>query len=101
LAHGLVQGGGECELGLPEPDCGDVFGDGDVVPGQLDDVFNVLAEDEHQDGGSPVAHAELIRVDHAFDSCVLLGLGQLGTGAATVRRGGEVGVDEPALGRPG
>jgi len=28
----------------------------------------MLAEDDHQDGGSPVARGELVGVDHALDS---------------------------------
>jgi hypothetical protein len=77
LAHGLVQRGGECELGLPESYGDDVVGDGDVVPGQLDDVFDALTEDDDQDGGRPVARGELVGVDHTLDGRVLFGLGQL------------------------
>jgi len=40
-------------------------------------------------------------VDHAFDGCVLLGLGQLRAGAAAMARDGEVGADEPGFDRPG
>lgn len=67
LAHGLVQRGGECELGLPESYGDDVAGDDDVVPGQLYDVFDVLTEDDDQDGGHPVARGELVGVDHTLD----------------------------------
>ena len=56
-------------IGLPEPDGDDVAGDGDIVPGQLDDIFDVLAEDDDQDGGSSVARVEFVGVDHAFDGC--------------------------------
>lgn len=32
LAHGLVQGGGECELGLAQPDGDEFVSHGDIVP---------------------------------------------------------------------
>ncbi|MEQ4726260.1 hypothetical protein [Nonomuraea sp. B19D2] len=67
LAHGLVQG----EESLPQTDRDDLGGHGDVVPGQPDEVFDVLAEDDDQDGGSPIAHGELVGVHHAPDGYVL------------------------------
>jgi hypothetical protein len=56
---GSSKGGGECELGLPQLDGDDLVGHGDVVPCQLDDMLDVLAEDDDQDGGCPVSHSEL------------------------------------------
>ena len=81
--------GGECELGLPESYGDDIVGDGDVVPGQLDDVFDVLTEDDDQDGGHPVARGELVGVDHTLDGRVLFGLGQLGARSPAVPRDAE------------
>ena len=92
--------GGECELGLPQAHGDDVVGNGDVVPGELDDVFDVLAEYDDQDRCSPISHGELVGVHHALDGCVLLGLGQPRAGAAAMARDGELGVNEPALDRP-
>ncbi|WP_431841698.1 hypothetical protein [Calidifontibacter indicus] len=66
------RGGGECELGFPEADGDDVVGHDDAVPGELDDVFDVLAEDDDQDRCCPVAHTELTVVHHAFDHGALL-----------------------------
>lgn len=67
LAEGLVQGGGECEGRLSQPEGDDVVGDGYVVPSQLYDVLDVLAEDDDQDCGGPVANVQFVRVDHPLD----------------------------------
>jgi hypothetical protein len=63
LVHGLVQGGGECELGLSQANRHEFLGHGDVVPAQPNDVVDLLAEHDDQDGGGAVSCASPATVD--------------------------------------
>ena len=60
---------------VPQLDGDEFVGDGDVVPRQPDDVFDVLSEHDDQDGGGAIAHGELSGVYHPLNNCVLLGRG--------------------------
>jgi hypothetical protein len=57
---GSSKGEGSAKFGLPQSDGHVLVSHGDLVPGQPEDVFNVLAEDDDQNGRRTVVRSELV-----------------------------------------
>lgn len=93
-APGFIERGGQGDRVGAEDEGDQLIGDHDVLPGQLHDVFDLLAEDEHKDRRSTVAGREVAADGDAVEGPVLVGEVEPGAGAAAVRRHGQGGVDE-------
>ncbi len=72
FAPGWSSGSGERDVDLADADGDDLVAYLHVVPGQRDDVFDLLAEDEDEDGCSTIPACDLFRVDDALDRMVLI-----------------------------
>ena len=58
----------------PDGDGDPVVIDGDLAPGQADDVFDLLGQHQDEDGGEAVSGAELLAVDDPCQGAGLLGV---------------------------
>jgi hypothetical protein len=59
------------DLGLAQAHGDGLVGDGDVVPGESDDVLDLLAEHDDQDGGGAVTRVQLFAVDCRLHGLIL------------------------------
>lgn len=84
LAPGFIEWPCEGNLDGSEGD-GDFFvGDLDVVPGEFNDVRDLLAEDQDKDRCRAVSWAHFGCVGEALDKVLLCGCVESGAGAAAV-----------------
>lgn len=100
LSPGAVEELWESDLEAGESDGDQVVGDGHVVPGEPDDLLDLLGEHEHENRGSTVARCQLVAVEGVLHRLILLGRAESWAGAAAMFWQGGVGCDEPALDCP-
>lgn len=84
FSPGLIERRRECDLDGSAGDRDQILCHLDVMPRQLDDVGNLLAKDQNEDGRCSVPRAHVGRVAEAVDELCLSGCIETWAGAATV-----------------
>lgn len=60
LTPGAIEGVGQHDLKVDEPDGDDVVGHCHVLPGELDDVLDLLGEHEHEDRCGAITWSQVV-----------------------------------------
>lgn len=100
FAPGRAEPIGECDREATERDDDQLVGDSDVVPRQRDNVLELLAEGQDQDGRCAVSRCERVAVDDLREGSVLGSRAELLAGAAAMARDGQAAAGESVVDGP-
>lgn len=100
LPPGFIERAGQGDLDRSDAHAHQIVSDYDLIPGEADDILDLLAEHKDEDRRRAVAWGEFLSVNDSLDRMLLVYRVHSRAGAAAVALDLQVGTNQPCLHRP-
>jgi hypothetical protein len=100
LPPGFIERAGQGDLDRSDAHAHQIVSDYDLIPGEADDILDLLAEHKDEDRRRAVAWGEFLSVNDSLDRMFLVYRVHSWAGAAAVALDLQIGTNKPCLHRP-